>query len=151
MEKQKKNTMVRFPVILLAVSAILLCALPCSAMDIEGPVTIPSDEYPDPINENVIVKPGGTLNLLVGGVINGYVNVEYGGKLNLQGGYISGEIFAFNFSEVNITGGYVGGFIIVEAGANVTVFGTDLTSRMVQSIHQKQEPTLLQIHGLLVC
>lgn len=124
MEKQKKSAMIRFPIILLAVLAILLCASPCSAMNIYGSVTIPSEQYPGPINENVVVKPGGTLNL-EGSVINGYVNVEDGGMLNLEGGYIRDDMFAFNFSEVNITGGNVGGFIIVDPFANVTVVGTD--------------------------
>ena len=127
MEKQKKSAMVRFSVILLAFSLILLCALPCSALDIEGPVTIPSEQNPDPINEKVVVKSGGTLNLLVGGVINESVNVKNGGKLNLQGGYIRDDMFATNLSEVNITGGNVGGLIIVDPLANVTVFGTDFS------------------------
>ena len=124
MQKQKKSDMVRFPVILLAVSAILLCASPCSALDIYGLVTIPSEQYPGPINEKVVVKSGGTLNL-EGGVINGSVNVENGGTLNLKGGYIRDDMYAFNFSEVNITGGNVGGWINVDLFANVTVFGTD--------------------------
>jgi hypothetical protein len=126
MEKQKKSAMVRFPVMLLVVSAILLCASPCSAMDIYGPVTIPSEQYPGPINDNVVVKPGGMLNL-EGSVINGSVNVENGGMLNLKGGYIRDDMFAYNFSEVNITGGNVGGWIIVNVFANVTVFGTDFS------------------------
>lgn len=129
MEKKKKSAVVRFPIMLLAVSAILLCASPCSALDIYiyGPVTIPSEQYPDPINQKVFVESGGTLNLLDGGVINESVNVENGGKLNLQGGYIRDDMFAANFSEVNITGGNVGGWIIVDPSANVTVFGTDFS------------------------
>jgi len=127
MQKQKKSAMIKFPVMLLAVSAILLCASPCSAMDIyiDGPVTIPSVDYPDPSYDKVVVKFGGTLNLLVGGVIDGSVNVEEGGKLNLQGGDICGDMFAYNLSEVKITGGSVGALIIVEPFANVTVVGTD--------------------------
>jgi len=121
MEKQKKSAMIRFPIILLA---ILLCASPCSAMDIYGTVIISSEQYPDPINEDIVVKSGGTLNL-EGGVINGSVNVENGGTLNLKGGYIRDDMFAYNFSEVNITGGIVNGWINVEPFANVTVFGTD--------------------------
>jgi len=125
-EKQKKSAMIRFPVILLAVSSILLCASPCSALDIYiyGPVTIPSEQYPDPINENIVVESGGTLNL-EGGVINGFVKVEYGGMLNFEGGYIRDDMFAYNGSEVNITGGIVNGWINVEPFANVTVVGTD--------------------------
>jgi len=125
MEKQKKSAMIRFPVILLAVSAILLCASPCSALVVEGPVTIPSDEYPYPINENVFVEYDGLLNLLDGGLINGYVNVYEGCKLNLQGGCIDSDLYAANYSEVNITGGSVNGLIIVDPFATVTVFGTD--------------------------
>ncbi|MFC1603690.1 hypothetical protein ACFL5F_01560 [Planctomycetota bacterium] len=125
MEKQKKSAMIKFPVMLLAVSAILLCASPCSAMDIYGTVTIPSEQYPDPSYDKVVVKFGGTLNLLVGGVIDGSVNVEEGGKLNLEGGYIRDDMFAYNLSEVKITGGSVGGWVNVDPFANVTVFGTD--------------------------
>jgi len=122
-EKQKKSAMIGFPVILLSVSSILLCASPCSAMDIYGTVTISSEQYPNPIEEDVVVKPGGMLDL-EGGVINGFVKVENGGTLNLKGGYIRDDMFAYNFSEVKITGGNVGGFIFVDLLANVTVFGT---------------------------
>jgi len=121
-EKQKKSAMIKFPVILLAVSSILLCASPCSAMDIYGTVTISSEQYPNPIEDDVVVKPGGMLDL-EGGVINGFVKVENGGTLNLKGGYIRDDMFAF--SEVKITGGNVGGWIIVDLFANVTVVGTD--------------------------
>ena len=41
MEKKKKSAMIRFPVILLAVSAILLSALPCTAL---FDVPLPSGE-----------------------------------------------------------------------------------------------------------
>jgi len=131
MEKQKKSAMIRFPVILLAVSAILLCASPCSALIIEGPVTIPSDEYPDPIIEDVVVEFGGTLNLLDGGLINGAVGVVEGGTLNIKGGYVSGDVYVAGGSEVNIMGGGIGGNmfwdIALEAEATVTVFGTDFS------------------------
>jgi hypothetical protein len=132
MEKQKKSAMVRFPVILLAVSAILLCASPCSALIIEGLVTIPSDEYPDPIIEDVVVEFGGTLNLLDGGVINGAVGVGNGGTLNIKGGYVRDDVYVAGGSEVNIMGGDIGGNIFgwditVEAEARVTVFGTDFS------------------------
>jgi hypothetical protein len=133
MEKQKKSAMIRFPVILLAVSAILLCASPCRALDIKGLVTIPSVEYPDPINQDVVVESGGTLILLDGSVINGTVGVEDGGTLNIEGGYISIDVFVAGGSEVKIKGGVIGGIIepwdiVVEtATAKVTVFGTDFS------------------------
>jgi hypothetical protein len=134
MENQKKSAIVGFPVILLAVSTILLSALPCAAQFLEIPLstgeTTLNVDYP--ISESVTVKAGGTLNLLDGGSINGPygIGIEDGGTLNIIGGYISKDVYAADFSEVNIKGGSIGGNdygwdITVDAGAIVTVFGTD--------------------------
>jgi len=149
-EKKKKSAMIRFPVILLAVSAILLCASPCAALEVPLPggettlnvdypinesVTVKTGGNVDyPINESVTVKTGGTLNLLDGGEINGLmgIGIEAGGTLNIQGGYISSDVYVAGGSEVNIMGGGIGGIIgawdiAVAAEAKVTVFGTDFS------------------------
>jgi hypothetical protein len=130
MENQKKSAMVRFPIILLAVSAILLCASPCAALfevPLPGGETTLNVDYT--INESVIVNTGGTLNLLDGGVINGTVGVEVGGILNIKGGYVSSDVYVASGSELNIKGGDIGGTIwwdiSVATEAKVTVFGTD--------------------------
>ena len=129
MDNQKKSVIVRFPVILLAVSAILLSASPCAALiEVTGETTLDVDY---PINEDVAVDDGGILNLLDGGVINGGVGIGDGGVLNMEGGYISGDVCITGGSEVNIKGGGIGGDvlwdIVVEAEAKVTVFGTDFS------------------------
>jgi len=130
MENHKKSAIVKFPVILLVVSAILLSASPCAAL-LEVP--LPSGEttlnVDYTIDDLVAVNAGGTLNLLDGGVINGAVGIGDGGTLNLEGGYVSGDVYVASGSEVNIKGGGIGGDvywdITVEAQAKVTVFGTD--------------------------
>jgi len=132
MEKKKKSAMIRFPVILLAVSAILLCASPCAAL---FEVPLPSGEttlnVDYTINDSVVVYTDGTLNLLDGGVINGTVGIEDGGTLNINGGYVSSDVYVASGSEVNIRGGGIGGNtfcdITVETKAKVTVFGTDFS------------------------
>ena len=134
MENRKKSAIVGFPVILLAVSTILLSALPCAAQFVVVPLpngdTTLNVDYT--IEESVTVQAGGTLNLLDGGSINGIfgVGVEDGGTLNINGGYISKDVYAADGSEVNIKGGSIGGNdygwdITLYAGAKVTVFGTD--------------------------
>ena len=127
MESRNRSARVGFWTILLAVTAILMCALPCSALDILGPVTIPSEGYPSPVTENVYVRDGGVLNLLPDGEIAAPVNVESGGTLNLQGVVSGGDVYALGGSEVNIHGGDLteGWWIIVTASADVTVFGTE--------------------------
>lgn len=127
MENHKKSAMIRIPVILLAVSAILLCTSPCAALiEVSGETTLDVDY---PINDDVAVYTGGTLNLLDGGLINGAVGIGDGGILNMKGGYVSGDVYVASGSEVNIKGGGIGGDvywdITVEAQARVTVFGTD--------------------------
>jgi len=133
MENQKKSAMIRFPIILLAVSAILLCASPCDAL---FEVPLPSGEttlnVDYTINESVAVNVGGTLNLLDGGIINGAVGVGEDGILNIEGGYVNGDVYVASGSEVNIKGGDVVGNIFpwditVEVKATVTVFGTDFS------------------------
>jgi len=133
-EKKKKSAMIRFPVILLAVSAILLCASPCAALEVPLPGGETTLNVDYPINESVTVKTGGTLNLLDGGEINGLmgIGIEAGGTLNIQGGYISSDVYVAGNSEVNIMGGGIGGIIgawdiAVAAEAKVTVFGTDFS------------------------
>lgn len=132
MENQKKSAVVRFPIILLTVSAILLCASPCAAI---FEIPLPSGEttlnVDYTINDSVIVNTGGTLNLLDGGVINGAVGVEDGGILNIKGGYVSSDVYVASGSELNIKGGDIVGTIwwdiSVAAEAKVTVFGTDFS------------------------
>ena len=133
MENQKKHAMIRFPVILLAVSAILLSALPSDAL-VEVP--LPSGETTldvyYSIDDSVVVKTGGTLNLLDGGSVNGVfgIGIEDGGTLNIYGGYISSDVYIASGSEVNIKGGDIGGGfwdIAVEGQADITVFGTDFS------------------------
>jgi hypothetical protein len=132
MEQQKKSAMVGIPVIIFALSAILLSASPCAALEVPGETTLNVDY---PIGESVTVKAGGTLNLLDGGSITGVlygIGVEDDGTLNIYGGYISKDVYAANGSEVNIKGGSIGGNgynngwdIAIDVGAKVTVFGTD--------------------------
>lgn len=127
MEKQKRSTMVRIPVIILAVSAMLLSASPCVALiEVSGETML---DVGDTIYDSVSVNNGGTLNLLDGGVINGAVTIGDGGVLNMKGGYISGDVYIAGGSEVNIKGGGIGGDVfwdfIVESLAKVTVYGTD--------------------------
>jgi len=129
MEDQKKNATVRFPVILLAVSAVLLSASPCAALiEVSGETKLDVDYL---INDDVTVYDGGILNLLDGGLINGAMSIGDGGVLNMKGGYISSDVYIVGGSEVNIKGGGIGGDllwdIVVEAEANVTVFGTDFS------------------------
>jgi hypothetical protein len=151
-EKQKKSAMIRFTGILLAVSAILLCASPCDALVVPlpgGETTLNVDyEINDsvtvhdggtlnlldggvinyPSNEWLVVDTGGTLNLSDGGVINGALGIQNGGKLNIEGGYISNDVLVVGGSEVNIKGGEIGGDmywdIALEEAGKVTVFGT---------------------------
>jgi len=130
MENQKKSAIVRFPVILLAVSVFLQSASPCAALEVPLPGGETTLDVDYPINEWVTVNTGGTLNLLDGGVINGVVGVEDGGTLNIEGGQVNGDVYVASGSEVNIKGGDIEGFlfpwdITVEAEATVTVFGTD--------------------------
>ena len=129
MEGTRKWKKGSFSAILLAITAILLCALPCKALNIEEPVTIPSDALPGPVNENVNVLSGGTLNLLAGGQINGTVTVYDGGTLNLwPGADISLFLFAKGGSKVNIYGGDIGMYVLVADETPlpvVTVYGTD--------------------------
>jgi len=127
MEIQKKGAMVGIPVIILAVSAMFLSASPCTALEVSEGTTLDVDY---PINEDVAVYSGGTLNLIDGGVINGAVGVESNGILNIEGGQVNGDVYVAGGSEVNIRGGDIEGNmypwdITVEAEAKVTVFGTD--------------------------
>ncbi|MGB2863336.1 MAG: hypothetical protein WBC05_08430 [Sedimentisphaerales bacterium] len=133
MDKQKKSAILRFPAILWAVSAILLFTLPCDALEVPLPSGETTLNVDYPINESVLVKTDGTLNLLDGGSINGAtVDIAGGGTLNIEGGYISGDVFVASGSEVNIRGGSISGKIYdwdisVDANAKVTVFGTDFS------------------------
>jgi hypothetical protein len=130
MEKQKKSAMVGIPVIILAFSAMFLSASPCAALEVPLPSGETTLDVDYTINEMVSVNSGGTLNLLDGGVINGYMGVESGGTLNIEGGQVNGDVYVAGGSEVNIKGGDIEGDIYpwdisVEAKAKVTVFGTN--------------------------
>jgi len=126
MEGTRKWEKAIFSTILWAIMAILLCALPCNALDITTDVTV--DQYSSQINVAVCVKPGGTLNLLNGGVINGNIVVENLGTFNLNGGKATVGFNAGPGSVVNITGGVIGGVVSVSGDetygdASVTVYG----------------------------
>lgn len=116
MEKQKKSAMIRFPLILLAVSAIMLCAVPCGAYD-DGILTVgPTD----------IVNLGTDYAPDYVGVDNGWADVE--GTLNMySGAYVAYGIYAYPGSEVNIYDSAIdNGFLTILYGAdvaNVTVYG----------------------------
>jgi len=113
MEKREKSGIIRSPVILLAVMAILLCAAPASVAE---QIDVPQDYlfvdvYNTPVDLNaeiryaVFVKTGATLNLLAGAIVH-YMD-------------------AYDGSIVNIYGGIADDFgIAVFDGSTVTVYGT---------------------------
>ncbi len=102
--KKKKHIKVKFSTILLCISAILLCAVPCGAQ----------------INVGI----GETLN--VSTQINNHFYVY--GTMNLYpGAYVDDGIYAFNGSTVNIYAGGIGtGSFIMGSNSTavVTVYGT---------------------------
>lgn len=113
MEKQKKSAIVRFPAILWAVMAILLCAAPASVAE---QIDVPQD--------NLFVDTGNTPVDLNAEIYYG-VYVYTGATLNLLADAIVHYMDAYNGSFVNIYGGIADDFgIAVFDGATVTVYGT---------------------------
>ncbi len=113
--KKKNHIKVRFSTILLCIPAILLCAAPCGARNVES---------------------GETLNVGTGmdveRIENDYLMVK-GGTVNLYpGAYVDGGIYAFDGSAVNIYAGELGansfitllGINSTASTAVVTVYGT---------------------------
>lgn len=101
MESTNKCKNVGFLTILWAVLVVVLCAVPCLAVD---------------------VLFGDTLELdyaITGDLLNVY------GTLNMKpDAYVDWLIHAYSGSQVNIYAGSVGLYIQVDNGANVTVYGT---------------------------
>jgi len=91
--------MVGIPVIILVVSTMFLSSSPCAALEVPLPDGQTTLDVAHPIDESVVVKTGGTLNLLDGGIINGAVGIEDGGILNMQGGYVRDDVFVASGSD----------------------------------------------------
>lgn len=117
MEKQKKSSIVRFPAILWAVMAILLCAAPASvAEQIDFPqdylfvntVNTPVDLNAE-IYYGVYVYSGATLNLLADAIVH-YMDAYDGSFVNIYGGIADQSgIGVFDGSTVTV---YGTGFIV---------------------------------------
>ena len=113
MKMQGKNIMIKYPVVLLAVSAIILCASPASlAVQIDLPqdyLFVDTSNTPVDLNAeiyySVFVDTGATLNLLAGAVVH-YLDAYDGSFVNIYGGIADDSGIA------------------VFDGATVTVYGT---------------------------
>lgn len=117
MEKQKKSAIVRFPVILWAVMAILLFAAPAFvAEQIDDPqdyLFVDTDNTPVDLNaeiyNGVYVYTGATLNLLSDAIVH-YMDAYDGSFVNIYGGIADKSgIAVFNGSTVTV---YGTGFIV---------------------------------------
>jgi hypothetical protein len=117
MEKRKKSAIVRFPAILWAVMAILLCAAPASvAEQIDVPqdyLFVDAGNTPVDLNAEiylgVYVDTGATLNLLADAIVH-YMNAYEGSFVNIYGGIADQDgIGVFDGSTVTV---YGTGFIV---------------------------------------
>ncbi len=112
MEKRKKSAIVRFPAILWAVMAILLCAAPASVAE---QIDVPQDYlFVDTVNTPVdlnaeiyyavYVDTGATLNLLAGAIVH-YMDAYDGSFVNIYGGIADQSgIGVFDGSTVTVYG-----------------------------------------------
>jgi hypothetical protein len=62
-----------------------------------------------PINDDVLVDLGTTVNLVTGGNISGHLRVRDGGRLNVSGGTVRSSLSAWGNSLVTVTGGNIDG------------------------------------------
>jgi len=114
MEKQVKDVIIKFPVVLLAVIAIFLCSVPTSVAE---QIDVPQDYlFVDALNTPVDLNAE----------IYEAVYVDSGATLNLLSDAIVHYMDAYDGSFVNIYGGIAdeSGIAVFE-GATVTVYGTD--------------------------
>ena len=129
MEKQKKSAIVRFPVILWAVMAILLFAAPCSAayVVVDGAnspcaITTEVDDYIGVAGSNSSIWPvgPGTLQLMAGGYASGGVYINIGGTINIYGSH---------------TWAVGDALIIVAETANVMLFTDSTDSILLNTVY----------------
>ncbi len=102
---ENKNTKAGLSAILWTVIVMLLCSVPLLALDVDGTLDL---DY---------------------AITDDWVNV-YGGELNMKlGAHVEFGIYADGTSTVNIYAGTIGSGqkIQVDAGATVTVYGTNFT------------------------
>jgi len=133
MEGTRKWKKLILLVISCATTSIVMCSLPCVALEVPTPPNETETLNIDyTISESVTINSGGTVNLLDGGKVGDLTKVTItiidGGTLNIKGGLVNGDIVANSGGTVNISGGDIignnfGWDIILYQGVNITVFG----------------------------